>query len=100
MRKGYAVVLLDVRDHDLYVEYARRATEVEARFGGRPVAVGDAEEVVEGCWPSERIVVLEFPSLDQARAWYADPDYQALVPLRQQATTSRILLIEGFIPDD
>jgi uncharacterized protein (DUF1330 family) len=100
MPKGYAVVLLDVQDHDLYVEYARGATEVEARYGGRPLVVGDAAEVVEGRWPSERIVVLEFPSLDQARAWYADPEYQALVPLRHRATTSRILLMDGFIPGD
>jgi uncharacterized protein (DUF1330 family) len=100
MPKGYVVVLLDVRDHDLYVEYARSATEIEARFGGRPVVAGDAVEVVEGHWPAQRIVILEFPSIDHARAWHADPDYQTLIPLRHRSTTSQILFIEGFSPGD
>ena len=95
MAKGYAVILLDVRDVDRYVEYAKKATSVEARYEGRPVVVGDAEEVVEGVWPSERIVILEFPSLDHARGWYSDPDYQAVISLRHQATRSQILFIEG-----
>jgi uncharacterized protein (DUF1330 family) len=96
MAKGYAVILLDVQDADLYVDYAMKATSVEARYGGRPIVVGDAREVVEGMWPSERIVILEFPSLEQARGWYSDPDYQELIPARHQATRSHILFIEGF----
>ena len=96
MPKGYAVVLLDVCDADLYVEYAKQATAIEARFGGRPIVVGDAADVVEGTWPAERIVILEFPSLRQARAWYTDPEYETLIPLRHQAARSQILLIEGF----
>ena len=96
--KGYVVVLLDVVDAALYAEYARRATEIEARHGGRPLVVGDAAEVVEGDWPAERVVVLEFPTIGDARAWYADPDYRDLIPLRHRATRSRLLFIEGFEP--
>jgi uncharacterized protein (DUF1330 family) len=98
MSKGYAIVLLDVKDHDRYVEYARRATEIEARHGGRALVAADAQEVIEGDWPAERIVVLEFPSIDHARAWHNDPEYQDLIPLRHQATSSRILFVEGFQP--
>lgn len=96
MAKGYVVVLLDVVDADLYVEYARRATEIESRYGAVALVAATAAEVVEGEWPAERIVVLEFPSLDAAREWYRDPDYQELIPLRHQATESRVLLVEGF----
>ena len=95
MAKGYVVVLLDVADYDLYADYAMRASDIEGHYGGRAVVAGDAEEVVEGTWPAERIVVLEFPSLDQARAWYDDPDYQDLIPLRERAAESHILFIEG-----
>jgi uncharacterized protein (DUF1330 family) len=97
MKKGYAVILLDVYDQGRYVDYARRATEIEDRHGGRPLVAGDAVEAVEGEWPADRIVVLEFPSLEHARAWYNDPDYQDLIPLRRQATSSQILLVEGFL---
>jgi uncharacterized protein (DUF1330 family) len=100
MRKGYVVVLLDVVDRDLYDEYARRATTIEARHGGKPLVVGEALQVVEGEWPAERIVVLEFPSLAAAQAWYSDPDYAALIPLRLRATQSRILFIAGFLEEN
>jgi uncharacterized protein (DUF1330 family) len=98
MKKGYAVILLDVRDLDLYIEYARRATEIEARHGGKPLVVSNVEETVEGSWPSQRVVVLEFPSINDARAWYDDPDYRELIPLRHQATDSSIVFVEGFLP--
>lgn len=97
MKKGYAVILLDVQDRDRYVEYARRATEIEDRHGGRPLVVSGALEVIEGEWPAERTVILEFPSIDHVRAWYTDPDYQDLIPLRHGATSSRILFTEGFL---
>jgi len=96
MKKGYVIVLLDVADRGLYVEYAKRATAIEARYGGRPLVVGDARELVEGSWPAERTVILEFPSIDQVRAWYSDPDYQAIIPMRHDAAISHILFIEGF----
>jgi uncharacterized protein (DUF1330 family) len=96
VKKGYVVVLLDVADRRRYAEYARRATAIEARHGGRALVAGEAVEVVDGRWPSERTVVLEFPSIEHARAWYADPEYQDLIPLRRDATSSSVLLIEGF----
>jgi uncharacterized protein (DUF1330 family) len=96
MPPGYAVILVAVDDAKLYAEYARHATEIEARHGGRPLIVADAAEVVDGTWPSERVVVLEFPSIEHARAWYADPDYRDLILLRQRATRSQVLLVEGF----
>ena len=98
MTVAYVVALLDVRDQVIYAEYARRATEIEARHGGRPLIAADAEEVVEGDWPSGRVVVLEFPSPEAARNWYEDPEYRELIPMRHRATDSRILFVEGFRP--
>lgn len=97
-KKGYAIVLLDVVDPAGYGEYARSATEIETRHGGVPLVVADAVEVVDGTWPTERVVVIEFPSLEDARAWYTDPDYRELIPMRHTATVSNVLLVEGFLP--
>lgn len=99
VKKGYVVVLVDVKDEACYREYAQKATEIEARYGAVPLVVADADEVVEGSWPTERVVILEFPSIDAARAWYSDPDYRAIVPLRHGATVSHMLFAEGFLPD-
>ena len=100
MKKGYCIVLLEVADQDLYAEYAERATEIEASHGGRALVAADVEHVVEGEWPSKRIVVLEFPSLQDAQAWYSDPRYAALIPLRKQAAESTVLLVGGFLEED
>ncbi len=97
MRKGYVLVLLDVLDQEMYAKYAAAAPAIEDRHGGRPLLAGDAVEVLEGEWPAERVVVLEFPSIDEARAWYSDPEYESLIPSRHQATASRVLLMEGFL---
>jgi uncharacterized protein (DUF1330 family) len=97
-KKGYAIVLLDIKDAARYGEYVRAATEIETRYGGRPLVVADAAEVVDGTWPTERVVVIEFPSLDDARNWYADPDYRQLISVRHEATVSSVLLVEGFLP--
>jgi uncharacterized protein (DUF1330 family) len=96
MNKGYCIVLLDIEDEDLYVEYARRATEIEAKYGGRALVAADADDVIEGKWPSQRVVVLEFPSLAVAKQWYSDPEYSELIPLRQRATSSTLLFVEGL----
>jgi uncharacterized protein (DUF1330 family) len=96
MAKGYVVVLLDVADPDAYAEYARKASQIEDRYGGRALVAADADNLLEGSWPSERVVVLEFPSTDAARAWFENPEYQAVIPLRHKATDSNILLVEGF----
>jgi uncharacterized protein (DUF1330 family) len=98
MKKGYVVVLLDVRDRARYREYAEKATEIEARYGAVPLVVTDADDVVEGSWPTERVVILEFPSMDAVRAWYSDPDYQGIISLRHEGTVSKILFAEGFLP--
>lgn len=100
MKKGYCIVLLDVADQDLYAEYVARATETEAIHGGRALVAADIEHVVEGEWPAERIIVLEFPSLESARAWYSDPRYAELVPLRHRATQSVMVFVEGFLDED
>lgn len=100
LQKGYCIVLLDVIDRDLYAEYAQRATEIEAAHGGRALVAADAVHVAEGSWPSERVVVLEFPSLQAARDWYTDPEYADLIPMRQRATNSSVLFVEGFLDRD
>ncbi|MDJ0665571.1 MAG: DUF1330 domain-containing protein [Acidimicrobiia bacterium] len=98
MNKGYAIVLLDVEDRELYVEYGRKSTEIEERYGGKSLIASDANEVVDGTWPAQRVVVLEFPDIEKARGWYSDPDYRQLIPLRHEATESAVLLVEGFLP--
>src|SRR3954470_13021232 len=64
-------------------------------YGGRYLVRGGEHEVVEGDWNPERIVVVEFPSVERAREWYRSPEYQEIAPMRQRAAPSRVVLVQG-----
>jgi len=83
------------RDEAALQEYRRRNTDVVANHGGRFVARGGAVEVLEGPWPWERCVVLEFADADAARAWHASDEYAPLKAMRQAASTTQMIVVEG-----
>jgi uncharacterized protein (DUF1330 family) len=91
---AYVVVEVAVENPEGYAEYSPLATESVARHGGRFLVRGGKAEVWEGEW-SDRIVVLEFESLDAARAWYFSDDYQAALPIRQRNSRARMIAVEG-----
>jgi uncharacterized protein (DUF1330 family) len=93
-----AYVIADVKsatDEQRLQEYRRRNTPTVEAHGGRFIVRGGASEVLEGGWDTLRIVIMEFPDMDAARAWYASPEYQAIAPLRQSASETRIIAVEG-----
>ena len=75
--------------------YAELAGPSVERHGGRFLARGGAVSVLEDEWSPERLVVIEFDSVDAARAWYASEDYRAARSLRQGAGFWRIVVVEG-----
>ena len=85
----------DARDREALAEYRRGNTESVARHGGRFIARGGELEVLEGDWDTRRIVVIEFPDMAAARGWYESEDYAPLKALRQAASDTNIILIDG-----
>jgi uncharacterized protein (DUF1330 family) len=83
-------------DQDKLEEYRRRNTDVVAAHGGRFIVRGGELEALEGAWSPLRIVVIEFPHRDAARAWYESDDYAPLRELRRQASDTDIVLVEGY----
>jgi uncharacterized protein (DUF1330 family) len=87
---------VEVRDPAALAGYAKQAAKIVAEHGGRYVALDAVPEVVEGVNPGLRSVVLmEFPDLDSARAWYDDPAYQPLKAIRRRAVVNNAVLIGG-----
>lgn len=68
-------------------------------FGGRVLVASPKAQAVEGEAAKGFIVVIAFDSLEKARGWYYSPAYEAIEPLRQSSTKSRILIIEGVTPE-
>jgi uncharacterized protein (DUF1330 family) len=88
--------LLEVTDPGKMEEYRKRVGPVVERYGGRYLAVGGKFDVVEGDWRPVFPVIIEFPSLDQARQWYNSEDYRELKDMRLSATRSNGVFIEGL----
>ena len=85
----------DFRDQAALEEYRRGNTGAVANHGGRFIVRGGAVEVLEGPWEWERCVVMEFPDADAARAWHSSDEYAPLKALRQSASSTQIILVEG-----
>jgi uncharacterized protein (DUF1330 family) len=92
----YAVVNVRVTDPARYEEYRAEAPATIERYGGRYLARGGAVEVLEGDWDPQRLVVLEFESMERFREWYDSPEYAPLRRLRGEATATQFAVVEGL----
>lgn len=89
---------ITITDPAGYEAYRQKVPAVIAAYGGRYLVRGGATEVLEGGATPARQVILEFPDMAALRAFYFSPEYQQLVPIRQQASTGSLVAIEGYAP--
>jgi uncharacterized protein (DUF1330 family) len=93
--KAYLVLDLAVHDFPGFAPYIAAIPAFIAKHGGRYIVQGVEPTVMEGDWAPERVVILEFPSRDNATAFLADPDAQPLFAVRHRTTTSKLVLVDG-----
>ena len=86
---------VEITDHARYAEYIKVVPETIARYGGRLVVRGGRAETLEGSWSPRRIVVLEFPTFERAKEWWASDEYRAPKALRQSASISSLIVVQG-----
>ena len=92
----YLVVNYRVTDAEGMAKYREAVIPQLMEAGCEFLVVNDDAEVIEGS-PSPTVIVLKFESVEAAKAWYNSPEYQAIKPLRLNATTdSWMALSEGF----
>ena len=92
---GYVIADVEVLDAAGFEEYRARVSETIAAYGGRYLVRGGETETKEGDWRPNRLIVLEFPSLARARAWFASPEYAPLIALRQRTARTKLVFAEG-----
>jgi uncharacterized protein (DUF1330 family) len=92
---AYLVVDCKVTDASRYEDYKRLAQAAIARHGGHYLVRGGETVVLEGGWHPNRVVVVEFPSLQQARAFYDSPEYAAARVARQGAAQMSMIAVAG-----
>ena len=93
---AYVIAHIDVKDPVRYEDYKKMSPVSIEKFGGRFIARGGGVEVLEGSWEPKRLVLLEFPSLEAARQWYASDDYAPARALRQATSTGDLVVIDGI----
>ena len=96
---AYVIIAIDVTDPEAAGAYADAVPGTLEPYGGRFIVRGGPLTVLEGDPPASRMVVFEFPSVDQATSWYESPEYQAIVPIRLDcARTPFMVAAEGVDP--
>ncbi len=92
---AYVIAEVNVTDPKLYDEYKKLVPATVEKYGGRFAVRGGTIESKEGGWKPARMVVLEFPSMEKARAWYHSPEYAPVLAMRLKAGTAKLILVEG-----
>lgn len=92
---GYVIAEVNVKDAALFEEYRRLVPATIARYGGRYLVRGGAVEPKEGDWAPRRLVLLEFPTVEDARRWYHSPEYAPLLAMRLNAADTKAVIVEG-----
>ena len=92
----YSVVNVQVTDPARYAEYVEKAPATIARYGGKYLARGGEVQVLEGDWNPQRLVILEFESMERFKEWYNSPEYTPLKQLRREASVTEYVVVEGL----
>lgn len=93
---AYVINDMEVTDPELLEEYKKLSPPTVARYGGRFLARGGSIETLEGTWTPQRLVILEFPTLQQAKAWIDSDDYAPAKRLRQKSARSKLIVVDGI----
>ena len=93
---AYIIADIEVTDPVAYEEYRQRVPSIIAAFGGRYLARGGTAERLAGATEAHRVVVLEFPNMARLRTFFASADYQPLIGVRQRASRSSLIALEGL----
>jgi uncharacterized protein (DUF1330 family) len=96
---AYVLVDVDVTDPEAYKEYRAKAAPTVMAHGGRYVVRGGAQHHLEPGWDLHRTVLLEFPTVEAARKWYASEDYRKVLPIRLRSSRSRLVILDGLDPN-
>lgn len=95
---AYVIVDIDVTDPVTYERYKQMAPPAIAAFGGRYLARGGACHTLEGTWAPQRLVILEFPSVDRAKQWCQSDAYGPAKAVRQASARAEMVVVEGLEP--
>jgi uncharacterized protein (DUF1330 family) len=93
---AYVVVEVEVEDPVRYETYKQMVPPSLAAYDGRFIVRGGKVETLEGEWSPRRMVIVEFPSVEKAKAWWSSTEYAEARALRQATAKTQMIVVEGF----
>lgn len=93
---AYVIGQFNVSDPSWIEKYVPKTEELIAKYGGKKISGSGPAESLEGN-PQlpDALVIVEFPSVEKAKAWYNDPEYSPLITLRQSGSDGSLIVIDG-----
>jgi uncharacterized protein (DUF1330 family) len=88
--------MVDVKDPVGYERYRASVLPTITAYGGRFIARGGTTEVLEGPWQPRRVVIVEFPTIERAKAWWSSPEYSEARAIRQATSEGTLIVTEGI----
>ncbi len=95
---AYVISEVEPRDPVGWETYRSMAARTIVQYGGRYLVRGGAAEAAEGGPPPKTFIIVEFPSMERLREWYASPEYAEALKVRQTALERRLVFVEGVAP--
>ncbi len=95
---AYMVATIDVKDPAQYEEYKALAPIAIKKFGGEYMTRGGEMETLEGPEQKLRVVLVKFPDMDTARAFYDSPEYKKARDAREGAAEGQFVILDGYTP--
>jgi uncharacterized protein (DUF1330 family) len=93
---AYIIVDVEVQQQERYAkDYLPGVPATMQQFGGRFIVRGGKLETLEGEWQPHRMVVIEFPDVEKAKAWWSSQEYGPLKTIRQETAKTNMILVEG-----
>ena len=92
---AYVIGDIEVTEPAAFQEYRNRVGATIEQYGGKFVIRGGRVNPKEGDWKPRLLVMLEFPSLEQAERWYNSAEYKPLIAMREKAASTQLIIAEG-----
>jgi len=93
---AYLISVIDIHDPAGYEEYRKLVAPALTQYGGKFLVRGGQIHPLEGAWVPKRVVVVEFDTVEQAKAFDAAPEYAQAKAIRHRTSTSSVIVVEGL----
>ena len=93
---AYVIADVSVHDPQKFEEYKKQAGPTSAEYGGKYLVRGGELDVLEGQWNPARLVIIEFPSMEKAKAWWNSSSYAGAKKIRQASARSSFIVVDGM----